>query len=56
MNKIRIECNCKVCKGDAALITADRVEGLTETMIHNYVCAAQNMAPMFAARMGVEAA
>lgn len=36
-NMVRISCDCATCNGKAALITADRAEGLTAVMAHNYV-------------------
>ena len=53
MDTVRIECRCRVCGGLAARLDSRRAEGLTDTMIHNYVNAAHRMAAPFAARMGV---
>lgn len=53
MNTIQITCDCKVCNGESANLDANRAKGLTPTMTHNYVQAANHMHPVLAARMGV---
>lgn len=50
---IRIVCRCLVCRGRAARLDQRKAEGLTDTMIHNYVSMAYSMHPTFATRVGV---